>query len=162
MAYLVLATFFLSVCGFQKALDALGFNFIADWPYLTPEILYVLVYMLSVVMCLAVGIMLLWHMWGVVKGETAVESQDHEVYRKMARSRNDDFVNSYDLGKRRNLEIFFNIGPDGYPWYTLILPLRVPPYTDGRSWARREGFDRHGGVVAGEELTDEEEEPEEP
>jgi palmitoyltransferase len=30
------------------------------------------------------------------------------------------------------------------------------PYTDGRSWARREGFVRHGGIREGEELTDEE------
>jgi palmitoyltransferase len=29
------------------------------------------------------------------------------------------------------------------------------PYTDGRSWARREGYDRHHGIRAGEELTDE-------
>ena len=28
------------------------------------------------------------------------------------------------------------------------------PYTDGRSWARRDGYDRHLGVHAGEELTD--------
>ena len=41
------------------------------------------------------------------------------------------------------------------PWYTLIIPLRIMPYTDGRSWARREGFDHHRGVREGEELTDE-------
>jgi palmitoyltransferase len=42
------------------------------------------------------------------------------------------------------------------PIYTLFLPLRVPPYTDGRSWARRAGMERHHGVDLGEELTDEE------
>jgi palmitoyltransferase len=42
------------------------------------------------------------------------------------------------------------------PLYTLILPFRINPYTDGRSWARREGYDRHHGVRLGEELTDEE------
>lgn len=42
------------------------------------------------------------------------------------------------------------------PLYTLLLPLRIMPYTDGRSWARREGFDRHHGLRQGEELTDEE------
>ena len=35
------------------------------------------------------------------------------------------------------------------------------PYTDGRAWARRPGFERHGGVKPGEELTDEEDEGEE-
>jgi hypothetical protein len=42
------------------------------------------------------------------------------------------------------------------PIYTLFLPFRVPPYTDGRSWARRSGLERHNGVRVGEELTDEE------
>jgi hypothetical protein len=42
------------------------------------------------------------------------------------------------------------------PLYTLILPFRINPYTDGRSWARREGYDQHHGVRLGEELTDEE------
>ena len=46
------------------------------------------------------------------------------------------------------------------PYYTLFFPFRVPPYTDGRSWARREGYDRHKGIRPGEELTDEEEEEE--
>ena len=42
------------------------------------------------------------------------------------------------------------------PIYTLFLPLRVPPYTDGRSWARRAGMERHRGVHLGEELMDDE------
>ena len=42
------------------------------------------------------------------------------------------------------------------PAYALLLPLRVPPYTDGRAWARRAGLERHAGVRAGEELTDDE------
>lgn len=46
------------------------------------------------------------------------------------------------------------------PLYTLILPLRINPYTDGRSWARREGYEQHRGVRQGEELTDEDEEGE--
>lgn len=44
-------------------------------------------YMLSIVLCLAVFIMLLWHIWGIAKGETSVEAQDHEIYRKIAKDR---------------------------------------------------------------------------
>lgn len=32
--------------------------------------------------------------------------------------------------------------------------MRVLPYTDGRSWARREGYEHHRGLQPGEELTD--------
>lgn len=44
------------------------------------------------------------------------------------------------------------------PLYTLIVPLRINPYTDGRAWARRDGYEHHRGVRQGEELTDEDEE----
>jgi len=46
-------------------------------------------YILSVVMCLVVGIMLSWHLWTVSLGETSVEAQDHDVYRKVAKGRGD-------------------------------------------------------------------------
>jgi len=107
-------------------------------------------------MCLAIGTMLAWQLWSIAIGETAVEGYDHEYYRNIASSRGETFQNSYDLGKSKNIELFLNIGIDGYPIYTLFLPLRVPPYTDGRSWARRPGMERHDGVHLGEELTDEE------
>ena len=44
------------------------------------------------------------------------------------------------------------------PLYTLIIPFRIEPYTDGRSWARKPGLEQHRGVRPGEELTDEEDE----
>lgn len=157
MAYLVLSTFCLSVLGYSQAIQALGITY-THWSYDVPEVWYILIYLLSVVLCLAVGIMLSYHLWGIASGETSVESQDHEIYRSRAKSRGETFVNSYDLGKLKNLQLFFNIGEQGYPLYTLVLPLRIHPYTDGRSWARRAGYDRHVGVRRGEELTDDEDE----
>jgi hypothetical protein len=55
----------------------------------------------------------------------------------------------------RPLSPLFLISPS--PFYTLLLPLRINPYTDGRAWARRPGCEEHGGVRRGEELTDEDE-----
>jgi palmitoyltransferase len=47
-----------------------------------------MIYILSVVLGLAVGIMFGWHVWcGVAAAETSVEAQDHEVYRKVAKER---------------------------------------------------------------------------
>ncbi|KAK6996479.1 Palmitoyltransferase [Favolaschia claudopus] len=156
MAYLVLACLSFSVAGFPHVWRALGAGAMYDapWPYHTPQIAFIMTYILAAVMALAVGIMCAFHLWGVAHGETTVEGQDFEVYRRMAKSRGETFVNSYDLGKRRNLELFFNVGENGYPLYTLLLPLRINPYTDGRSWARRDGYERHRGVRVGEELTD--------
>ncbi|THH19200.1 hypothetical protein EW146_g1916 [Bondarzewia mesenterica] len=152
MAYTVFATFWFSILGLDHLLDALGIRFDDHWPYRMPAVIYIMIWVLSAVMCLAVGTMLLWHLWSVAIGETSVEGHDHDVYRSLAKSRGETFVNS----KRKNLELFLNIGPEGYPLYTLLLPLRVLPYTDGRSWARRPGHERHHGVRVGEELTDDE------
>lgn len=69
-------------------------------------------------MGIAVAILVSWHLWSVAVGETSVEGHDHDVYRRMAKSRSEvslraapttlsgtltlrptqTFVNSYDLG----------------------------------------------------------------
>jgi len=59
------------------------------WPYMVPQLAYILTYMLSVVICIAVFIMLCWHLWGIARGETTVEAQDHEVYKRIAKDRGD-------------------------------------------------------------------------
>ncbi|KAI6115550.1 zf-DHHC-domain-containing protein [Pisolithus croceorrhizus] len=153
MAYLVLATSTFIIFGFPHVLIAFELTF-AAWTHSFPPFLFITTYILSLVLSLAVAVMLAWHMWGVARGETAVEAQDHEVYAKWAKERGETFINSYDLGTRRNLTLFFNVGEGRYPLYTLFLPLRLEPYTNGYAWAHREGFNRHRGVREGEELTD--------
>ncbi|KAI6154611.1 zf-DHHC-domain-containing protein, partial [Pisolithus tinctorius] len=153
MAYLVLATSIFTILGFPHAFIAFGFT-VAVWTHSLPPFLFITTYILCLVLAFAVAIMLAWHMWGVARGETAVEAQDHEVYTKWAKERGETFINSYDLGTRRNLALFFNVGEGGYPLYTLFLPFRLMPYTDGYAWAHRDGLSRHHGVREGEELTD--------
>ncbi|KAG6901654.1 hypothetical protein C0995_009545 [Termitomyces sp. Mi166 len=166
-SYLVLSTFCYAILGYKQLIDALGITFVrtlltrlrqTEWKHRVPALVYIIIYLLAAVLCLAVGIMLSYHVWSISCGETTVEGQDHEVYTKKAKSRGETFVNSYDLGRIRNLQLFFNVGEAGYPLYTLFIPLRIMPYTDGRFWARREGYVRHYGIRRGEELTDEEDE----
>ncbi|KZT67918.1 zf-DHHC-domain-containing protein [Daedalea quercina L-15889] len=154
LIYMCLATFCYAVSGWRGVLAALGLSDDEAWPYYSPPVFFIATYVLSVVLCLAVTIMTSWHLYGISCGETSVESADHEQYRQTAKGRGETFVNSYDLGKRKNLELFFNLGVDGYPSYTLLFPFRIEPYTDGRSWARRPGYEGHLGVREGEELTD--------
>lgn len=156
LTYLSIASLFYSIFGWAHVVRALGW-YGEPWPHWSPEVAFLLVYILAVVLWFAVTVMGAWHLWSIANAETSVESQDNDYYRKIAKGRGEDFVNSYDLGKRKNLELFFNVGKDGYPLYTLLVPLRIEPYTDGLSWARRSGLERHGGIRVGEELTDEEE-----
>ncbi|KAH9481150.1 Palmitoyltransferase ZDHHC16B [Psilocybe cubensis] len=155
MAYLVLSTFCLCASGYDKFFDSIGVSY-KPWDHHVPEIMFAMMYILSIVLCFAVGVMLSYHLYGISWGETTVEAQDHDEYRKKAKARNEEFVNSYDVGKKKNLAFFFNLGDSGYSLWTLILPLRINPYTDGFSWARRDGYERHQGIRQGEELTDEE------
>ncbi|CDO71814.1 hypothetical protein BN946_scf184939.g38 [Trametes cinnabarina] len=74
---------------------------------------FLLTYILAVVLFLAVSAMAGWHLYMVACGETSVETHDHEQYRKVAAQRGETFVNCYDLGWRKNLELFFNVGPNG-------------------------------------------------
>ena len=51
--------------------------------------MFAMIYILSVVLCFAVSVMLVFHLYGIVYGETSVEVQDHEVYRRQAKERNE-------------------------------------------------------------------------
>ncbi|EJD07135.1 zf-DHHC-domain-containing protein [Fomitiporia mediterranea MF3/22] len=153
MAYLVLSTFCFAFLGYEKMWEAMGFTY--TWTNWTPEIMFSLIYILSLVLCFAVGVMLSWHVWSICKGETSVESHDHDVYRKTAKERGQVILTTFICRKLKNLELFFNLGSDGYPYRSLLFPLRVMPYTDGRTWARRPGYVTHKGIQPGDELTDE-------
>ncbi|THU81139.1 hypothetical protein K435DRAFT_694164, partial [Dendrothele bispora CBS 962.96] len=151
--YRCLSTALYVLLGYQQFFNALGLSFQISWLYHVPVVIaYPLTFILSCVLCFAIGIMLIVALWSVMKGETSVEAQDHEIYKKVALSRGETFINLYDFGKMQNQKLFFNIGP----MYTLFISFHILPYTNGQSWARREGFERHRGVRRGEELTDDE------
>lgn len=77
------------------------------------------------------------------------------------KSRGQTFVNPYDLGRTRNLAQFFNVRPFSHRgWASILVPTRVPPASDGWNWEKRAGWERKT-VEYAEELTDEEEEPDE-
>jgi len=52
-----------------------------------PELMYLMTFILSLVLCFAVGVMLIYHLYGISHGETSVEAQDHDEYRRKARGR---------------------------------------------------------------------------
>ena len=62
------------------------------WEHNVPEFMFAMLYILSAVLCFAVGVMLAYHLYGVAYGETAVEAQDHEQYRRQARQRDEVYL----------------------------------------------------------------------
>ena len=57
------------------------------WPHLAPPISFLMTYLLAAVLCMAVTAMGGWHLWMIACGETSVESQDNEQYRRFASRR---------------------------------------------------------------------------
>ena len=106
----------------------------------------------------AVFILAVWHLYLVASGETSVESQDNAHYRSMAKERKERFINVYDMGWVRNLQIFFNTGRGlDYGFYTLLLPQRIEPYSDGWHFAKNPRLSGcHSVISREEEFTDDE------
>ncbi|SPO26983.1 uncharacterized protein UTRI_10448_B [Ustilago trichophora] len=130
-----------------------------EWEYAyTPRVFVMLLFILALVMGLALAVMAGWQVILVGRGETSVESQDNAHYRELAKKRGQEFVNVYDVGWRRNIELFFNVGPgSAFGWHTIFLPVRIPPYSDGWHFAKRRGLSgKHAGIELQEQLTDEE------
>lgn len=155
MAYLVLASGFFVGLGYSHVFDAL--DYAAEWDHATPRVVFIMTYILALALGLAVGVMLVWQLSLIAAAQSSVENQDFARYQEVAKARGETFVNSYDLGRSKNLALFFNIGPNGYPAYTLFLPVRCMPQSDGWTWARRAGYDKHAGIEAADEFTDEDE-----
>jgi palmitoyltransferase len=109
---------------------------IVQWTHRTPRTFTLLLWILALVMCFAVGVsgvapglreitpasadrytfvqvMGLWQLWLISLGETAVESHDNEYYRKTAKALSRTFRNPYNLGRKANLREFFNVGEGG-------------------------------------------------
>lgn len=58
-----------------------------SWNYNVPQLAFIMIYILCPVLCLCVGVMLAYHVYSVASGESSVEAQDHEVYRRVAKDR---------------------------------------------------------------------------
>jgi len=151
--YLFIFSAFFAYYGLDKLQNALGLTDL-PWDHYIPEIVYIMEFVLAAVFGLAILTMFGWNLWSVGQGQTAVEVHDNDHYREIAKARGEEFVNSYDLGFKKNLALFFNIGEGRYPWYTLVFPFRIPPYTDGHHWARQKGHGSHGCIGVVEQLTD--------
>jgi len=155
MAYLVLCCVCLLYLGWPAAYEVFGMTY--EWDHQTPQVMFMLIYIIAFAIGLAVTAMISWHLWLISQGQTSVENHDASHYRKMASSRGEKFVNAYSLGAKRNFALFFNITPTGHPWWVYLTPLRTLPYTDGHAWIRRPGYENgHGGIRDEEELTDQE------
>lgn len=73
--------------GFYLSGSFLFSHNIRKWPHRTPQVIFLLIYIISLALGLAVGAMLSWHLYLISKGQTTVENHDFATYRKLAKNR---------------------------------------------------------------------------
>ncbi|CEH12884.1 vacuole protein [Ceraceosorus bombacis] len=157
MAWLALGMFV--VVGSSWPVLKLSLSYQKKWPYqYTPRLFPLLTFALCAIMGFALAVMAGWQIAIIAWGETSVENSDNSHYREVAKQREERFVNVYDVGAWRNLQLFWNVGPGSrHGWLSVLAPWRIQPYSDGWHWAKRRGLlGRHAGIEKEEELTDDE------
>ena len=156
MVWLSIGCFVVMISGWRVVVSSLSFQ---PWPYhYTPRLFPLLTYALCAIMGFALAVMAAWQILIVGWGETSVENSDNGHYREVCRRKGTDFNNVYDIGFHQNLLLFFNLGTfSRYSIWTLLVPRRIEPYSDGWHFSKKlGGLGRHSGVDPDEELTDDE------
>ncbi|KAM0746074.1 zf-DHHC-domain-containing protein [Meredithblackwellia eburnea MCA 4105] len=162
LVYFTLACTTVVVQGWEALMRCLEFG--NTWEFYTPRVGVLLLCVLAAVMAFAVGIMAASQLWLIATNETAVESHDNKWYRKVSSHRGRTFQNPYHLGWKRNFALFFNLESSspsslrerGHHWITVLLPVAIPPSSDGWQWEKRRDWELYK-MEFEDELTDEEE-----
>ncbi|KAF9930101.1 hypothetical protein FBU30_000851 [Linnemannia zychae] len=105
------------------------------WPYRMPQGLVAFSEVLACAIGLAVGGMACWHWYLTLTAQTTLEQYNNSYIKGICKKKGDRFSNMYDFGIVGNLFDFFNIGRRG-PWYTALLPLRIPPIGNGKRFEK--------------------------
>ncbi|KAG0000172.1 hypothetical protein BGZ79_006234 [Entomortierella chlamydospora] len=71
----------------------------------------------------------------MLTAQTTLEMYDNSYIKKVCKKKGDKFSNMYDFGIVGNLLYFLNVGRRG-PWYTALLPVRVPPIGNGKRFEK--------------------------
>ncbi|WVO13681.1 hypothetical protein L204_101302 [Cryptococcus depauperatus] len=135
MIWLSIACWLTAVLGYSRFIET--FSYHPEWIAWTPTVAFIILWVLAVAIGFAVPILCGWHLYMVSNGETSIESHDNAYLEGRATAEGLIYLNPYDLGKRRNLQLFFNLGPSGYSPLTLLFPFLIPPTSNGWSFLRR-------------------------
>ncbi|KAI7887601.1 DHHC palmitoyltransferase-domain-containing protein [Mucor mucedo] len=138
MTYLILAAAYFVVSAWRPFMLCLDFTQL-DWPYYFPRPLLAFSFILAICMGLAIGGLCVWHYYLIFTAQTTVEFYNNYYDKGVCKSQGEIFVNMYDFGACQNFKRFFNVG-DTYPWYTLFLPVPIPPKGTGRVFEKCQEF----------------------
>ncbi|KAF9110471.1 hypothetical protein BGX27_006295 [Mortierella sp. AM989] len=137
LTYLSLACIYFVYMGAGPFMLAADNSSEDNWPYWLDRAIVAFAEVLAVAIGFAVGGMAIWHWYLALTAQTTLEQYNNSYISKICKKRGEKFTNMYDFGVWGNFQDLFNIGPRGhYPWYTALLPLRIPPIGNGKRYER--------------------------
>jgi len=102
----------------------------------TRTLLLIMLYyaaLIAIGACLALGGLVIWHAKLISAGETSIEYHINKAERKRI---GEKFINPYDLGRRRNWELFLGLNQPGKSfWRHILLPSSHRPTGNGYDWS---------------------------
>jgi len=141
--YFVLFLLYLCAgCLYVTVLSFFPFYASTDYrrPYLGSRTAVLFVFVMTLSVMIAVGMLLSWHLYLVLTAQTTIEFYYNRNKARHARLRGEIYHNEYDLGFERNWKVFF--GSTNY-WF---LPSQKPPPGDGVVYLTRSEHTRNLGV----------------
>ncbi|KAI8582090.1 hypothetical protein K450DRAFT_269546 [Umbelopsis ramanniana AG] len=138
MTYLVVSATYFALAAWRPFIIALDF-INTEWPYYYPRPLVAFSYILAICMGVAIAALCAWHYYLLLTGQTTVEFYNNQYEKGLHKTQGEIFVNMYDFGVKENFKIFFNIS-DKNPWYSVLIPVPVPPKGSGRIFEKCQEF----------------------
>jgi len=100
----------------------------------SPRGVIIFTFVITISICLALGFMLAWQLYLVLSGQTTIEFYYNRYMSKSHNNKGENWENPYDLGWRKNFQLFFGAGKY---WFSWLLPFQRPPPGDGIVWISR-------------------------
>jgi len=75
-----------------------------------------------------------FNLYLVATGQTQLEFYDNSLKKDRAKKKGMNWVNQYDLGAKKNLQMFFNLGSNKWYTFSYLLPSYKPALGDGINW----------------------------
>jgi palmitoyltransferase len=109
-------------------------NFHVPWKGMSSRSTIMFVFVMTVAVGVAVSLMLGWHLYLVLTGQTTIEFYFNRYKAQQAKYRGEIYQNEFDLGIKKNWELFFG---KGRYWFSFLFPYCTKVPGDGQSFPTR-------------------------
>jgi len=137
MFYLCMGCLYVACMAFKPFLDVP--NFEQPWELPVSRNAITFCFIITVAVFFAVGGLCCWHFFLLLTNQTTIEFYVNQFAKSAAKRRGEKWQNEFDLGVKKNFQIFFG---SGKYWISWLLPSISPNPGDGMSYLTRSQYHR--------------------